>query len=334
MSDKTATPKVRWNGRRFVLLLLFATILGILCPVATTVSKLSADHFRQWKKLQASSSTVRKILRRFPVLDLAEFGILEKLAWTNGEDDGEVRVYLCDAAFHVAALVVVVLFRRRLTKVGDKIADWCVQPTYRGPRRIIFWCGVFIVFSYPTKAFSGIFFPGIGGWTYEDALSELSTDLPAVRPDKKTFTAAEAPFLQKAIVAENGRFIEKSGFLTRRAVFLHYRDGSVLPFNYELLEFVFPNFIFGRDMRAVEHPDIFFAVLKSGLRERARGRRFLLPNSVAYPNHSVYMPIDYEGYPPVETLEKVTMWTVTIAVGEKRPGSVVRGILEIELDAR
>lgn len=334
MSENAPTPTVRWNGRRFVLFLLLAAMVGIAAPVATTISKLSADNFRQWKKLQASSSGVRKVLRRFPILDIAEFDLLKKLAWTNAEDDGEVRVYLCDAAFHACALIGIILFRRRLSRVGDRLAHWCAQPTHRGPRRLIFWCGVFLVVSYPTKAFSGIFFPGIGGWTYEDAHSEMTSELPAVRPDKKALTVADAPFLEKAIVPRNGRFIEKSGFLTRRAVFLHYRDGSVLPFNYEILEFVFPNFIFGRDMKAVEHQDVFMKVLKSGLRERSRGRRFLLPISVAYPNHSVYMPIDYADYPPVETLEKVSMWTLSVAVGERRPGKVVRGVLEIELDAR
>jgi hypothetical protein len=114
-----------------------------------------------------------------------------------------------------------------------------------------------------------------------------------------------------------------SGYITGPAMFLHYSSGEVLPANYELTELVFPQYAFGQLYEEIENPHLFFDVVKAELDDRSKNRRFLLPLSIAYPNHTPYMPIDYSDYPPAEKLEKISFWTLTVFINEVRDVKIV-----------
>jgi hypothetical protein len=143
-----------------------------------------------------------------------------------------------------------------------------------------------------------------------------------------------APFLETALVPEHATYLTQKGYLTGKAMFLHYRNGEVLPANYELTELVFPEYVFRERFQAISRPDVFFQIIKASLANRNANRRFLLPLSVAYPNHSVYMKIDYEKYPPAEYLERISFWELTVFVDDQRQVDIVRASKGFEIDAQ
>ena len=328
-------PGARRLARRLFLILSVAVLLGVVMPFTTILMKFSADDFRQWRKLLAARPALADLVRRHPWADIERScGFLSRLSWTNSDDYGEIAIYMRDATFEALLLVALFLFRERLRTALTAFATWYRTPGERRAKRAVLGVSLLVILSFPTKAFSGVFFPGIGGWTYEGFVPDTVPDLPPLAPEKTAVLAAAAPFLDGAIVAANGRFVEREGYLTRRAMFFHFRNGAVLPANYELFEVPQTNYVFGAEMREAEPRSAFVRVLKTTLDERRAGRRFLLPNALAYPNHSPYMPIDYTDYPPAADLVEISFWSVTAAVRPGHPAKVVRGVKEVSIDAR
>jgi hypothetical protein len=139
------------------------------------------------------------------------------------------------------------------------------------------------------------------------------------------------PFLYEAIVSDHARFLPEPGFIRGGAIFLHFRNGEVLPGNYELTEMVFPEYVFGREMDKISMRQSFFRIVKASLANRRTGRRFLLPESIAYPNHISYMKIDYRKYPPSQGLEKLSFWDLAISIDKDKQVKLVHAnkLLEI-----
>lgn len=223
--------------------------------------------------------------------------------------------------FNIAALLVLYHNRTNIQHVFRLAIEWLRQPQDHVARRVVFGCVVVMVLTYATRAHIGFWFPGILGWTFENKGSRIvSSEPPLTELDTPLDDDLRAA-LAAATVPENARFLRQRGYLTGTAFLLHFKDGSILPANYELTDFVFPQYIFGGLHARVAHEEEFASVVQSRLRMRQAGRRFILPLDFAYPNHTPYMPIDYTDYPPAQELLRITLWrmvTFVSPVGEVR----------------
>ncbi len=337
MTDRPGT-RGRISGRLLYRLLVAATVFGILLQGSTLVLKPAANDFRVWTNFRDAEPARAAFFAEHPQLDLARAApFLTRIAWHAPHETPFLRVYARHAAFDAVVLVLLLVFRRRTVRALERFATWLREPRERRARRLVLAFSGVIVSCYLSLTSLGFFFPGIGGWTYSDWRGRLRAELDSAGdPDPaggRVPSAEERAFLERAVAFENARFLPRAGYLSGPGMFLHYSDGSVLPASYELTEMVFPRYYFGGKNERVNDPDTFGRVLRSSLSNwRRYGGRFLLPASLAYPNHAVYAPIDYSEYPDPATLERVTFWHLTLSVDAERRAELVTALQHLSVD--
>jgi hypothetical protein len=222
------------------------------------------------------------------------------------------RYYGGYAAFNVLMLILLIRRRKWIEQGLSACVDWLHEPTDVYARRVVFSTAVVIVLCYLTRAYIGFWFPGIAGWTEARTGSRMVETLPELSPEYSETTEQELAKLNGTIISDHARYLSHAGYIRGNAMLLHYKDGQSLPGNHELTNFVFPQYVFGTMYGAQRNSGVLAQSIKSTLEHRTQGRRFLLPDSVAYPNHSPYMPIDYRGYPPASELERVSLWQIVV----------------------
>lgn len=199
--------------------------------------------------------------------------------------------------------------------------DWYYLDGNRAARRLILATVIIILITFQLKIAWGFWFDGIPGWSYAELNPQLQTTLPAPHSKGQGVNVKELSFLKAYVREENAAYLPHGGYLTGDAMFLHFRNGAVLPANDELTGFVFPEYVFpelypGLVYEELEQPRLFWDIVQSSLQRRTAGRRFLLPSSIGYPAHAPYMNIPYETYPSADTLEKISLWSLTIFIAE------------------
>jgi hypothetical protein len=225
---------------------------------------------------------------------------------------GTFRYYGGYTAFNVLALILLIRRRKWIEQKLSVCTDWLHEPSEVYARRVVFSTAVVIVLCYLTRAYIGFWFPGVAGWTEERTQSRMVETLPELPPEFSETTKQELADLNCTIIPDHARYLSQAGYIRGNAMLLHYTDGQRLPGNHELTNYVFPQYVFGTMYGAQRNSGVLAQSVKSTLEHRTRGRRFLLPQSIAYPNHSPYMPIDYRDYPPASELEQISLWQIVI----------------------
>jgi hypothetical protein len=325
-------------GRLYSLTVL-TSVLGIVLPLLTILLKLSVNEFENLRHYELSVPLVQYYLSNYPILDISKtLPFLSSLAWHHPWDTHFLRLYVRYSLFNAGVLLVVLLYRRRICGWLGQAVDWLYAEKDAFARRLVFSIVVVLLASYQLKISFGFWFPGIGGWTYESWHPQIQTDLPDSYPAENSIPVDKLNFLEKAVVPEHATYLSRHGYLTGSAMFLHYRNEEVHPANYALTELVFPEYVFGplyyvfgRVYRGSFRPEVLFRVVKASLAKRNGNRRFLLPLFIAYPNHSVYMKINYTKQPPAESLDKISFWKVTIFVDRNRQIRIVKANEESQI---
>jgi hypothetical protein len=325
------------SAARLRAIVLAVVLLGALLPPLTVLLKLAADDFRLWRSFQVSNELVRGWVAAWPALDISRsLPWLSELAWQSTNDRHLHEFYARIGAWNAGLFVLCVLFRRRLLALCARACAFLHGAGHARARRIVFGAGLLLFAAWVTRTPLGFWFPGIGGWTYEGTRTELrDTPFPAALegPEAESPpTAEERAWLEPTLIAGRARFLPRAGYLGGTALTLHYADGSVLPGSYELTELVFPQYVFGTLYADVRRPELFARMVQRALAYRKKGARFLLPLAIGYPNHSAYHALDYAGYPPPETLERIVLWTYTLQVGADRSLSIVSVRRKVEVD--
>lgn len=310
------------NGIQMVFL------VGFLNPLFCLAVKISAHDYGWLRQLRANVPDLDKFLVENPHLDLSKlFPNLGKYSWHpfnpelgSAEDYAYMGTMVRISVFCLCVLLVCMLARKPLIRRLHPVVEWLSRPEYPRERKICFWFCVMLLAAYPLKMHLGFWVPGIGGWTYQSNVPHVVDRLP-IWPENERLRGEDLPaYLPKTLALENRKYIKSEGFLTKNAMFLHFANGEVLPANYELLNLIFPRYYFGRDYEHIRNPEDFARLVMNGLNRRQKGRPFMLPKAISYPVHTPFMPIDYSEYPPVETLEGITTWQVTVALksGDER----------------
>lgn len=326
MNDVPESPPATDRGRGLYRLLLGLSAFGVVLPLVTLVLKASAADFELWTSWRDKNPALGELVADWPVLDLERYPWLAEVSWHQPHQTAYLSVYLTHGALNAGVLVLLLLFRRRVKGWLAPAAAWFAGREHRYPRRVVFAFSVGVLFCYQAQTSLGFYFPGIGGWTYRDWGGSLRPELDPDLAEGRVPTAEERAFLEQAVIFENAKYVPGAGYLTGRAFFLHYADGSVLPGSYELTDMVFPHYYFGGKHVRVEDPATFAKVVRNALEYRRRGGRFLVPLAWSYPNHAVYQPIDYSDYPDPDTLERVSFWHLTVRVDEDGEAELVSAL--------
>ena len=322
----TLAPARFVTATRLFNLLIIGSILGITLPLLTVGLRYCSADFYLWHEAVADNEFLGNVVDEYPILDISRsLPALSQWAWHDASNHQTYTgYYVRYCLFNTGFLILIMVFRGKVKAWMAMSVDWLYIDRDHNARRIVLAAVIIVVFSYQTKAHFGFWWPGISGWTEENLQTRLDNNSPEPGAGNIEVGLPEGAFLKKAIRAENAVYLPSAGFLDGETMFLHFQNGEVLPANYELVEFVFPLFIFGRLYEEVSDPSVFWQLVKSSLAYRNDNRRFLLPLSISYPNHAPYMRIDYRAYPPAATLEKVSFWKLTIYVDESRDIGVVR----------
>ncbi len=294
------------TAKRLYVLLLATSALGVLIPL--------------WEVLtHRARGSVNKLVWLF-------FQFLQTLPTQHYTLKFEWYSYRY-AVFNACVFAVLLVGYRPIIRHLAKAETWWHDDTHRFPRRTIFLTSLALLVSFQLRIHWGFWMSGICGWTEAGTLTELS----ATPPPALTLTNSTVPaFLKQAIVEENAVYLPQAGYLTardeslsRNTMFLHYRSGEILPANADLFDMVFHWFIFRKLETNHTQQRILFDMIRSALGYRVRGRLFLLPTCLAYPNHATYMPISYESYPPPDQLKHISFWAITIHVNSRREVEIV-----------
>jgi hypothetical protein len=337
--EGSGEPRPPWlTPRRLRAVLLGAVLAGALLPPLTVLLKLSAHDFELWSSLKVSNRLVARAIQAWPALDVSRsLPWLADVAWQSTNDRHLHEIYVRIGAWNAAFLAGLLLFRRRLLGLCERLCGWLHAPGETRARRIVFATGLLLFCAWVTRTPLGFWFPGIGGWTYEHLEpSRRDTPFPEALSgpeEEHAPTAEERAWLEPTLLPQNARWLPGPGYVGGTAMTLHYADGSVHPGSYELTGLVFPHYVFGTLYGRVDRPELFLRLVRHTLAYRRRGTRFLLPLAVGYPNHCAYEPLDYTGTPPPETLRRIVLWTYTLKVGADRSVEIVSVRRKAEVDA-
>ncbi|MCA6123528.1 hypothetical protein J6500_16730 [Bradyrhizobium sp. WSM 1704] len=268
--------------------------------------------------LVAYLAFVVAIALALPVLGLLEHdGIIGKIPWLS--DYG--RSLLPWASLLAAGFII---FQRSIRRTCAEVAAW-LSPGDRN-RWIIVGCCLLIFTSYCWQLHIGIIHRGVPGWVYADVPDVILPEAPAhlempADIDPALFKAALRPWVLP--------YVERSGYATNEVMFLHFKDGTMRPANYELAMVSWPKSTFGLVNGHMLHEAEFLAVIKHYFASRRAGRSMLLPSAIAYPRHLNYQPIDYTKYPPAGDIVGASIWTLTVHVDNQAKTVDVVGATEI-----
>jgi len=221
-----------------------------------------------------------------------------------------VNFYAKWMLFSAASALGLMLFRKSVLILISKGVEWAQQEGYTKGRLVISLSFLFVVCTYLSKTFWGFWYPGIAGWTYANTkttIRPLRSDAEMAQPLKLDNAIVAA--LEKCVIQRNAKSLPQDGELSGTAMLLHYKDGTVLPCNEELFGMVFVYHV----VRQLEEEKTG-EILKHSLKARRSGRRFLLPERIAYLPHTAYMPISYHDHPDPDLLTSLTTWKLTLRI--------------------
>lgn len=302
------------HSKRIYLFLKLTIWTGIILPLLTCFLKLCADNFLVWKRVKSKIPQVENLTDNYPILDIERYEFLSAISWHHPYGLHVFEYYIRYASFAFLLLLILRFYKKRIKKYLSKIDFWLSEQNYSGTRKFIVITCCALFFSYVVKIPIGFYWPGVSGWTYQSKTSGLIEKLP---PEVNQLEVVPDFIVNSinidAFIPDNFR-----GFLKGKSMFLHFSDGQTLPFNYGLTGYVFPRYQFGKELKEYQNQDVLFATVKHGLEKSQKNTPYLLPESISYPRHSVYMHIDYSKYPPPDELQSISFWDVWIRISNNK----------------
>ena len=204
-------------------------------------------------------------------------------------------------------IVFAVLYLKKKTVIShlEKLIEWVNQADFQYARRMTFGFLILMMVTYHVRLHIGVWLGGISGWEYR-TLPSMVLETPFM-PTEINASNEELQALRDNIIDENLQYLDAQGYLYSQAMLFHYED-HILPANYAITEFVFAGYVVGDLYDEFRDDKLFLDIVQFTMPYRQQNRRFLLPLNLAYPNHAPYMNIDYTNYPPIEDLERITLW--------------------------
>lgn len=218
---------------------------------------------------------------------------------------GITHFYLPHIIMNLIFFSILYFKKKTIISYLEKLIEWVNQDDFRYARRIVFGFLILMMVSYHMRLHLGIWLSGVAGWEYSK-LSTLVSDTPFM-PMESNANSEELQALHLNIIDEHLQYLDSEGYLFSQAMLLHY-EGSILPANYAITEIVFAQYVVGNLYVEFRDEELFLDIVHLTMPHRQQNRRFILPLNIAYPNHAPYMNIDYSTYPPIEELDRVTLW--------------------------
>jgi hypothetical protein len=239
--------------------------------------------------------------------------------WMLTLNPREKAYFLPHTRMSLVTLVLLLIFYKRARIWTDKLAQWANVAEDVYARRVVMSVGIFIFSSMHLMFHAGFWFPGIGGWTYEKLKSKVQPSF-----ENESVQSPVPDFLMGAVATDNARFLTSVGFITGKAIFLHYANGKILPANQELLGAIpFPQYIYGAVNDVERYDDAYKKSFAITLKNYSFNRKFILPLTLAYPNHAVYNSINYQTFPDPNLLRSISFWNLTLHIMDDRTVSIV-----------
>ncbi len=281
--------------------------MGTILPIVTCILKFSAENFKIWSRAKAEVKTLGNLVDAFPFLDLANYKFLSALSWHTTYGLHVFEYYIRYASFAFLLLALTFIFSGKFHEWVDRFDEWANRSSHSNVRQLFKTAVLLMFFAYITKIPMAFFWPGVSGWTYLKKQSGIISEADTlIVPDPNI------PSFIKSSINQEARFDEGvNGYLKGKSLFLHFKNGEILPTNLGLTGYTFPRYIFGKEFEEYEkHKDILFTSMK----HRLRNPYFLLPSSIAYPRHTIYMDIDYSDYPDADDIIGFSAWDVWVKI--------------------
>jgi hypothetical protein len=336
----TSGPSPSHRGRfltanRLYLLLVLCALVGALLPLLSRFMHEAELGHPSWHAFLEGRPGLARVLEEYPALDASRlFPLVEKLPWEAPREPASLRYYKSFVFWTAGYLVLILLLGRRIRSGLEAGLRWLrIEDEQRRARRTVFACVFLLVFCFLTRTPVGFWIPqGIGGWTYEGLRSRLTDELAPEMASAARPTPRQLEALAGCVRPSNAAHLPRTGFLTGIGMLLHFSGGELLPGTYGLLELPKAQYVFGTRYGEIQRSEVFGAIVRDTLSYRRRGMRFLLPLSIGYPNHTAYKLPDYAGYPPPETLERVSFWDIALRIGEGGSAEVETAVLRYAFD--
>jgi hypothetical protein len=257
--------------------------------------------------LHAYLSFVVAVGFALPVLSLLQYHGKIHFPWLI--DTG--RSILPWAASVVASFI---LCHKFVSKKCTEIAGWIVgTPGDNYPWTIVGFC-LLLLTSYAWQLNIGIAHRGVPGWVYADLPDFVQSKEPS---DLSLPSNVKLSVFEEALQPWVMPYVHRSGFASSEVLFLHFKDGTMRPANYQLAMVSWPKSTFKLENGNMTHGQAFLAIVKHYFANRRAGISFLLPAAIAYPNHINYQRIDYRSYPSADEIIGASLWTLTVRVDDR-----------------
>ena len=207
------------------------------------------------------------------------------------------------ALFNLLIVLFLIFFKKRTIKALSKIKQLnnFKISSYKRATIVLSIGLIFIVYFFRMN--TGFIFSGINGWIFYESPEKLKLSNAKIVQLRLPDSLA---FLEKAINKDNIKFIKDNYEYLGQAMFIHFDEKNIMPVNLELLEFVFPH-----NLTPLIADSTFIKCVSNSLKYRRKGRKNLLKQYIAYPNHTVWSKINYVKY-PTKKINKISFWKLGV----------------------
>ena len=233
--------------------------------------------------------------------------------WYHVKNIGHLFYYFNHFIFLIFLLLVLIIFKKKFNQLVENLINWSSIVEDSRPRKVVFYCSVFLILIVTTKAHTGLFFAGISGWDNHDVEPAIQETLATPTGDLKHHT-----YYRQAIIKEHALFINETGYVSGKGYFMHFSDGAVLPFNLGIFNAIFPELQYPISNPKYMDGDKQCKLIKHLKYSLDKHKTPHILGRLKYPNHTPYMKIDYSNYPKADLLESISAHEIFVHVSDRK----------------
>lgn len=238
------------------------------------------------------------------------------------EKSSSIYLYLDHLLFLIIFFFILIIFREKIIKLYDKYFSWIDQSGDSRVKNIFNFSLLIILFSFVTKAHSGVFFGGISGWDYSNVKPIIKTKIHATNLSKKSF-------YNQVINYSNLTYQKRDGYIETNEYFIHFSNGETKHFNLGILNMVFPTLQYNTNQFINDKKKCLFIDHLTYSLHKVKNENGFLKN-IKYPNHTPYQKINYSSYPIENGIDYISLHKVYIEVKNNKV-EVIGGKLQNEI---
>ena len=246
--------------------ILCAMIISTLWLTFAMLMKLAAHEFQLWKSIGLHSVFLKS------GINLPEqFEFLSDLSWMSPHSKQRLLVYYLKHLYvQYPIIFILIYFKHSFVKKLADLETWLHNGQFRREKSVLGFFVMLIFVAEMSLTPLGFNWPGFWGWTFHKTQNIDEQCSPS-------FEEEVPEFLYKGMILENSRFLPKAGCVNGIIQFLHFEEGEILPWNYELVNLVFPGYYFKPKTRPTHEAGYrstaFRSVSRCSLGGRARASR-------------------------------------------------------------